>query len=117
WIIPQSTTRTVSASLIISAGTPVPDKSTGQLAFSGSSTGGYELFTMDSDGTHQKKLTSEKADDGRYGLTWSPNGAQIAYSAYHSGFYQIWIMDADGKNQHALVKESCNCNMSYPRWS
>ena len=63
--------------------------------------GNPEIYTMDSDGTSQTRLTFNGAGDGW--PTWSPNGQQIAFMSQRDGNWEVYVMDADGNNQRNLT--------------
>jgi Tol biopolymer transport system component len=57
----------------------------------------YEIFTMDADGSHLKRLTRVPKLDTH--PDWSPDGTQIVFrSDRAANGTQIWRMDADGSN-------------------
>jgi serine/threonine protein kinase len=45
---------------------------------------------------------SRSTFDGRYGLSWTPDG-QILYSSATNGTYDLWIMKADGSDRAAVI--------------
>jgi hypothetical protein len=68
-----------------------------------SSGGGFQLYSINSDGSEMKKITS----DGCLNFSWSPN-VKIIYVNFDE--YRIdetkgtlWIMDADGSNKKPLT--------------
>src|SRR6266581_3087630 len=83
--------------------------------------GDLDIYTMDVDGKHVKRLTHTLGYDG--GPFFSPDGKQIVYRAYHpqtaadSSDYRaliaqhlvrpvrmdIWVMDADGAHQRQVT--------------
>ena len=66
-----------------------------KIAFSLTSVGfGSEIYTMDSDGSHQKNLSNSPGSD--YGPIFSPNGARIAFTSDRDGDEEIYRMRADG---------------------
>ena len=75
----------------------------GKIVFYSLRDGNTEIYTMDSDGTNQTRLTFNKARDGV--PAWSPNGQQIVFRSYRDGERnaEIYVMDADGGNQRRLT--------------
>ena len=71
--------------------------------------GNWELYVMDSDGTHQRRLTNT-LEENESVPAWSPNGQKIAYSTGISN-PSIWVMDADGSDRRRLAKGL------FPSWS
>ncbi|MDQ1556958.1 MAG: TolB protein, partial [Pyrinomonadaceae bacterium] len=68
----------------------------GKIAFISMRTGGQEIWTMESDGTNQQRVTLI------YGATdpaYSPDGSKVAFT-YHN---EIFSMNADGSNQTQLT--------------
>lgn len=58
---------------------PVWSSSGEYLAYSSDQDGNWEIYTINEDGTDQRRLTENEADDGVLGLTWSPDGETIAF--------------------------------------
>ena len=56
-----------------------PDGKT--ILFTSARDGDLELYTMNADGSNQKRLTFDKGYDG--GAFFSPDGKQIVYRAHH----------------------------------
>lgn len=73
----------------------------GKIVFSSDRDGNRETYTMNSDGTNQRRLTFNDADDVM--ATWSPNGQQIAFASYRDGNEEVYVMGADGSNQRRLT--------------
>ncbi len=85
----------------------------GKIAFYSHRDGNYEIYTMNSDGSNQTRLTFNDVADS--GPVWSPNGRRIAFDSNRDGNEEIYVMDADGKNQHRLTH---NPGIdAYPHWS
>ena len=82
----------------------------GKIVFHSKRDGNLEIYTMDSDGSGQTRLTFNDATDSA--PTWSPNGRQIAFHSYrhddknaHKAEMntEIYVMNADGGNQRRLT--------------
>ena len=72
-----------------------------------------EIYTMDSDGGNQTRLTHHARDD--WSPTWAPNGQQIAFVSERDGNSEVYVMDADGKNPRNLTRHPGIDG--YPDWS
>jgi Tol biopolymer transport system component len=74
--------------------------------------GGFDIFTMDSDGSNLKNLTNSSSYE--YPYSWSPDKTKIAYEADGvNGSLDIFVMDADGGSpinltNNAYWNESCD---------
>ncbi len=75
-----------------------------------SGAGNFDIWTMNADGTGQRKLTSGQAVEAD--PTWSPDGTRIAFCKDGA----IHIMDADGKNQKPLTDPGFAFDRE-PAWS
>ena len=85
----------------------------GKIAFYSHRDGNTEIYTMDSDGSDQTRLTFNEASDSS--PVWSPNGQQIAFHSKRDGNWEIYVMDADGSNQRNLTRHPALDG--YPYWS
>lgn len=72
---------------------------TGLIAFASDASGRDEIYTIQTDGSNLRQLTTIS------GTTpdWSPNGEQIVYSSLQNGSYDLFVMNADGSNQRLLL--------------
>ena len=67
----------------------------------------FDIYTMDADGRHETRLTTNTADD--VNALWSPQGNQIAFASNRRGSgYEIFLMNADGSNQRPLRADGVN---------
>ena len=73
-----------------------------KIVFESNRAGNYEIYTMNSDGSNQKRLTFNEASDAS--PDWSPNGRQIAFHSKRDGNNEIYVMDADGSNSRNLTR-------------
>ena len=74
----------------------------GKIVFYSRQDGMSEIYTMDSDGNDQIRLTHNEARD--FFPVWSPNGRQIVFDSKRDGNWEIYVMDADGSNQRNLTR-------------
>ncbi len=74
-----------------------------KIAFYSKRDGNAEIYTMNSDGSNQTRLTFNETSDSA--PVWSPNGRQIAFHSYRDGEQkpEIYVMDTDGSNQRRLT--------------
>ncbi len=84
-----------------------------RVAFVSSRQGGWDIYSMNADGSDVKRLTDHPAQD--WGPAWSPDGQRIAFVSEREGQADIWLMNADGGN---LVRLTVNDAQDvYPDWS
>jgi len=63
--------------------------------------GNAEIFIINRDGTHPKRLTKSWSSEAS--PTWSPDGRKIAFVSDRAGSPQIYTMDRGGKNMKRLT--------------
>ncbi len=102
-----------------------------KIAFVSNRTSGFQIFTMNADGSNVQQLTNGAVDTGQ--PKWSPDGTKIAFTRGGSCVIllkpamtrtapsddnpcvpYIYVMNADGSNQ---VKLSTGENEAWPVWS
>lgn len=73
----------------------------------------YEVFTMDTKGGDQKRLTAVPGWD--MGKGWSPDSREIVFESGREGSLEIYVMNSDGSNQRRLTTDPARDY--YPSWS
>jgi Tol biopolymer transport system component len=68
--------------------------------------GGYNIFTVNSDGTQEMRLTNNNYSQGL--ASWSHSGDKLVYvvsAVDNEGKYDMYMMEADGSNNHNATPE------------
>ena len=84
----------------------------GKIVFYSNRDANYEIYTMNTDGSNQTRLTFNQAGD--FAPAWSPNGRQIVFASFREDEHladidldeynaEIYVMDTDGSNQRQLT--------------
>jgi Tol biopolymer transport system component len=74
---------------------PLTGSGGGVIAFVSKRDGNFEIYVMNADGSDQRRLTHNDADD--WAPAWSPDGTQLAFSSERDGNFEIYVMDlSDG---------------------
>jgi Tol biopolymer transport system component len=81
------------------------------------STNNYEIFTMNPDGSDQRNLTKNAADD--WGASASPNGKRIVFTSQRDADAndEIFIMRSDGSHPRQLTHTGAAVTNEYPSFS
>ena len=83
-----------------------------QIAFVSRRDGNAEIYVMAADGTNQRRLTNDRADD--WSPSWSPDSRRIVFVSERDGHVhaqhgrltpEIYVMDADGGNPQNLTND------------
>lgn len=74
----------------------------GALLFSFSMANNQEIWTVNADGSGQKQLTSDPADDSE--PIASPDGHSIFFCSNRTGAAHVWRMNADGTDQVQITR-------------
>ena len=87
-----------------------------KIVFQSGRNGNLDIYSMNSDGTGQTRLTHNEAHD--FAAAWSPNGRQIAFiRTWDDEDLEIYVMDADGSNQRNLTQYQHLALDGSPDWS
>ncbi|MBA3945646.1 MAG: PD40 domain-containing protein [Herpetosiphonaceae bacterium] len=62
-----------------------------EIAFTSDRNGAGDVYLMKLDGTGERRLTADLADDAA--PTWSPDGTQLAFQSNRDGDYEIYKLD------------------------
>jgi Tol biopolymer transport system component len=65
---------------------------------------GWNIFSMNADGSAQTNLTKTKEPVINFEPAWSPDGTKVAFMRQELGEQDIWIMNADGSGQVNLTE-------------
>jgi len=68
-----------------------------EIIFSSARTGNQEIWSINSDGSNERQLTNNPADDVT--PVASPDNAVIFFASNRTGKIQVWKMNRDGSNQ------------------
>jgi Tol biopolymer transport system component len=101
---------------------PVIDDANSMITFYSHRDGNIEIYTMNPDGSNQRRLTSNESDE--YSPVWSPGGSQIAFisdrddpksdTCVHNCFYQLYIINVDDGSEHKLIETEFSTH--HPDW-
>ncbi len=89
---------------------PPLTQATGRIAFTSDRDGDAEIYLMNADGTEQRNLTNNPAQDVLIG--WSPDGTRLAFFSTRTGWLEIFVMEADGSHISQLT-DSIDTGMAY----
>jgi eukaryotic-like serine/threonine-protein kinase len=76
------------------------DAQGGNLLYSSSAPGNWDVFSVPENGGAPRNLTNSPSQD--FGATFSPDGSAIAFMSDRDG-WGIWVMNADGSNPRKLT--------------
>ncbi|HWN19364.1 MAG TPA: Ig-like domain-containing protein [Gemmatimonadales bacterium] len=76
-----------------------PDRT--RIAFSSNRGGNFDIYMMDADGQHLRRLTTDPRNEGD--PVWTPDGTQVVYTTTRGSASQIAIMPADGGEGRILT--------------
>ena len=67
---------------------------------------GWNIFSMNADGSNQVDLTNTKRTDDiiNFEPTWSPDGSKVAFMRQDAGRQDIWVVNANGTDPVDLTE-------------
>ncbi|MGB9872617.1 MAG: VWA domain-containing protein [Anaerolineae bacterium] len=80
---------------------PEPAEPENPIAFVSDRDGYYEIYTMNSDGSHQLRITNNECAD--WHPSWTPDGKRILFSTDCRGNRDIYSMNPDGSDWRRLT--------------
>jgi Tol biopolymer transport system component len=83
----------------------------GQIAFVSRRDGHAQIYVMNPDGTHVRRLTNDPWNDTH--PSWSPDGTKIAFASDRDGAWEIYVINADGSGVRRLTRRGADA----PAWS
>jgi len=92
-----------SAGRVLADASSVAFAPDGKIVFSSPMSGNDEIWRIDADGSRQRQLTNNSADE--YVEMVSPDGSSIFFSSNRTGQIHIWRMNADGSDQTQLTQK------------
>ncbi len=72
-----------------------------------------QIYIMDSDGTHLRRLTHSRGSDE--GPKWSPDGTKLVYQSDRNGSNDIYVIGLDGLRESRLTHDPQGAGD--PAWS
>jgi len=84
-----------------------------KIAFTSDRDGNREIHVMNADGSGQRRLTRNPAED--VSPSWSPDGRTIGFTSDRDGNFEIYAMNADGSGQRRLTRNPADDGL--PAWS
>ena len=84
----------------------------GQIVFSSTRDGNYEIYLVNADGSNPTRLTNHPAED-RF-PAWSPDGTKIVFVSDRDGNPEIYVMNADGSSATRLTTDPAQDGL--PNW-
>ncbi len=102
-----------SAMQAIDPGSVAPPAPPDIVAFNSNRSGDHEIYAMRGDGSGQRNLTNNPANDSA--PAWSPDRAQLAFVSDRSGTVDIYAMRYDGSDLRRLTGGAAH--ELWPVWS
>lgn len=75
----------------------------GRIAYASNQSGNWDIYTMNADGSDQRRLTTDPANDTQ--PSFSADGTKIAFASDRAGNYDVYTMNADGSGVVRLTTD------------
>ena len=93
--------RSLSTQFPSSAWNPAVSSDGRTLVFFTNRGGNYDVWSMDTNGEHVQRLTTEASME--LFPSWGPDGQKVAFITDRSGEIAVWSMDKDGSDQQQVT--------------
>jgi TolB protein len=90
-----------------------PPTHLGRVAFETDSSGHFEVYLAEADGSGITRLTYSAGN--AYQPSWSPNGEELVFTASDRGHMQLYLVNVDGTARRQLLASDADDEM--PAWS
>ena len=97
----------------VDTGEPFPSPDGKQILFESQLAGFYQLFTMNTDGSHIAQITHDGWNHDT--PSWSPDGKKIAFTSDQNKHSVVYVMNADGTGLERLSPD--DAESIHPTWS
>ena len=92
----------VFALAVAPLGLAAADAPGGQILFSSNRSGAWRLWTIQSDGSGLKQLTTETTEDQDVDPMFSPDGKSVLFTSTRGGKVGVWRVAADGSGAERI---------------
>jgi Tol biopolymer transport system component len=119
--VSQAITRNATRDKVANVGEGSPNlllyRPDGKIVFQSGRDGQIEIYTINSDGTEETRLTYHAYSDD-FGPKYSPDGSKIAFRSArgYDYYYQVYMMNADGTTVRRVTRNQRGHNVD-PAWS
>ncbi|NPV68064.1 MAG: DUF5050 domain-containing protein [Anaerolineae bacterium] len=111
WSVTDSSPAYAQGTITLNVTPPPPG---GKIVFASNSSGNWEIYTMNADGSGITNVSNAPASDERQPAL-SPDGSRIAFMSNRDGNANIYVMNVDGSGVTALTADPATD--SQPAWS
>lgn len=92
---------------------PLDGRGGGIIAFHSARDGNFEVYVMNADGSGQRRLTDDPAEDSAPSI--SPDGSAIVFISNRTGNFELYAMGVDRSNLTRLT--ATDADEAFPSWT